>query len=52
MTKENQTYGVVVGLDIGTSKICAVISRLDEQGQPEVLGVANEIGRASCRERV
>ncbi len=33
---------LIVGLDIGTSKVCAAIAELDESGTPEVLG----IGRA------
>lgn len=31
--------GIVVGLDIGTSKVAAIISEVDENGQIEVLGV-------------
>ncbi len=38
---------IVVGLDVGTTKICVVVAAVDEKGWCEI-----KIGRASCRERV
>ena len=39
---------LIVGLDIGTTKVCAVVGEMAENGLVDVV----EIGRASCRERV
>lgn len=34
---------IVVGLDIGTTKVCAVVGRLNERGQLEVLGMGKAV---------
>ena len=36
---------IIVGLDIGTTKVCAVVAGTDEHGRINILGV----GRAACR---
>jgi len=36
---------LVVGLDIGTTKICALVARLNEEGRLDILGV----GKSSSR---
>ncbi|MEI6815072.1 MAG: cell division protein FtsA [Bacteroidota bacterium] len=35
----NQTSPIVVGLDIGTTKICAIVGRRNEHGKLEILGL-------------
>ena len=30
---------IVVGLDIGTTKICAIVAKINEDGSPEVIGM-------------
>ena len=44
LAKKKDRY--IVGLDVGTHKICAIVAELTEEGRLDV------IGRASCRERV
>jgi len=39
MSEENN---IIVGLDIGTTKVCAIVGREDEYGKIDILG----IGRA------
>lgn len=34
---------IIVGLDIGTTKVCAVVGRLNEYGQVEVLGMGSAL---------
>ena len=43
-----QTSPIVVGLDIGTTKICAIVGRRNEFGKIEILGKgqSERIGRA------
>ena len=49
---ENQKEKIIVGLDIGTTKICAIVGRKNEHGKLDVLGMGKaesegvEIGRA------
>jgi cell division protein FtsA len=38
-TKISKSSSIVVGLDIGTTKICVIIGRRNEQGKIEVLGL-------------
>ena len=55
----SKTSPILVGLEIGTSKICAAIGEENERGEFTLLGIGQakshgvrkgEIGRASCRE--
>jgi len=39
ITKISKSSSIVVGLDIGTTKICVIIGRRNEQGKIEVLGL-------------
>lgn len=39
ITKNSKSSSIVVGLDIGTTKICVIIGRRNEQGKIEVLGL-------------
>ncbi len=32
---------VIVGLDIGTTKVCAVVASLDAEGTPSIIGIGN-----------
>ncbi|BDC99413.1 cell division protein FtsA [Persicobacter psychrovividus] len=43
------TEKIVVGLDIGTTKICAVVGRKDKNGKLEVLGVGKAISDGVIR---
>ena len=36
---DNQQQNVVVALDIGTTKVCAIAGRKNEHGKLEILGV-------------
>ncbi|MEX2436407.1 MAG: cell division protein FtsA, partial [Balneolaceae bacterium] len=36
---ENENERIVVGLDIGTTKVCAVVASIDEQNRIHILGV-------------
>jgi len=38
-TKQNKSSAIVVGLDIGTTKICVIVGRRNEFGKIEVLGI-------------
>jgi cell division protein FtsA len=38
MNQHNNTNEIVVALDIGTTKVCAVVGRKDEHGKIEILG--------------
>ena len=38
-----QTDKIVVGLDIGTTKVCAVVGKLDEHGKVEILGIGTAV---------
>jgi len=37
--------GIVAGLDVGTTKICCFIARLEEDGRPRVIGIGHQIAR-------
>lgn len=39
ITKQSKVSPIVVGLDIGTTKICAIVGRRSEHGKIEVLGL-------------
>src|SRR6056297_964210 len=39
MEIENENERIVVGLDIGTTKVCAVVASIDEQDRIHILGV-------------
>ena len=39
ITKQSKSSSIVVGLDIGTTKICVIVGRRNEHGKIEVLGV-------------
>nr|MBC7613516.1 cell division protein FtsA [Pseudopedobacter sp.] len=39
ITKEQKSSPIVVGLDIGTTKICVIVGRRNEHGKIEVLGL-------------
>lgn len=39
MENENENERIVVGLDIGTTKVCAVVASIDEQDRIHILGV-------------
>lgn len=39
MELENENERIVVGLDIGTTKVCAVVASIDEQDRIHILGV-------------
>ncbi|WP_353138505.1 cell division protein FtsA [Pseudopedobacter sp.] len=39
ITKQSKASPIVVGLDIGTTKICVIVGRRTEHGKVEVLGV-------------
>jgi len=41
ITKQSKSSPIVVGLDIGTTKICVIIGRRNEHGKIEVLGLGN-----------
>ncbi|MCG8475394.1 MAG: cell division protein FtsA [Cytophagales bacterium] len=47
MDKENEK--IVVGLDIGTTKICAVVGRKNEYGKLEVLGMGKALSDGVVR---
>ena len=38
ITKQSKVSPIVVGLDIGTTKICVIVGRRSEHGKIEVLG--------------
>ncbi len=40
---------LIVGLDIGTTKVCAVIGQLDERGGVEIIGVGTTASRGLRR---
>src|SRR5258707_1386578 len=37
--------GTVAALDVGTSKICCFIARLEEDGRPRVTGIGHQVSR-------
>jgi cell division protein FtsA len=37
--------GTVAALDVGTSKICCFIARLEEDGRPRVVGIGHQVSR-------
>ncbi|HET8828373.1 MAG TPA: cell division protein FtsA [Pelobium sp.] len=39
ITKQSKSSSIVVGLDIGTTKICVIVGRRNEHGKIEVLGL-------------
>lgn len=39
MSQENNTSDIVVALDIGTTKVCAIVGRKDPYGKLEILGL-------------
>lgn len=41
MGKKNITPTISAGLDMGSGKVCAVITRLGEQGRPEILSASS-----------
>ena len=43
------TDNVLVGLDIGTSKVCAVIGELGERGTVEILGLGTSVSKGMRR---
>ena len=43
---------IVVGLDIGTTKICAIIGRKNEYGKLEILGMGNAVSDGVMRGEV
>ena len=47
MSKENRD--LIVGLDIGTSKIVAIVAELDSEGQPVILGIGTQESRGLRR---
>ena len=47
MSKENRD--LIVGLDIGTSKIVAIVAELDSEGQPSILGIGTQDSRGLRR---
>ncbi|MEX2297376.1 MAG: cell division protein FtsA, partial [Dongiaceae bacterium] len=36
-------HGVIAALDVGTTKVCCFIARLDEDGNPRVTGIGHQI---------
>ena len=40
---------IIVGLDIGTTKICAIVGRKNEYGKLEVLGVGKAVSDGVIR---
>lgn len=42
MPARKRTQDLILGLDIGTSKICAVVARPTEEGELEVLGIGQQ----------
>jgi cell division protein FtsA len=36
-------HGVIAALDIGTTKVCCFIARLDEDGNPRVTGIGHQV---------
>jgi len=44
-----QTDKIIVGLDIGTTKICAIVGRLNEFGKLEVLGMGKAVSDGVIR---
>ena len=43
---------IIVGLDIGTTKVCAIIGELNEDGQINVIGIGNNPSRGQCLEHL
>jgi cell division protein FtsA len=43
---------IIVGLDIGTTKICALVTRKDESGKTEVLGIGKALSHGVMRGEV
>ena len=41
---------IIVGLDIGTSKVMAVVGNIDDDGELEIIGIGQHISRASAKE--
>ncbi|MBC7652947.1 MAG: cell division protein FtsA, partial [Oligoflexus sp.] len=39
ITKPSKSSSIVVGLDIGTTKICVIVGRKNEHGKVEILGL-------------
>ena len=35
--------GLIAALDVGTSKVCCLIARVPEEGQPRVVGIGHQI---------
>ncbi len=42
---------IVVGLDLGTTKVCTIIGEQDEEGQVHIIGVGTTPPRACGRVR-
>ena len=40
---------IVVGLDIGTTKVCAVVAGIDELGKINILGVGRAVSDGMMR---
>ncbi len=47
MATENNK--IVVGLDIGTTKICAIVGRKNEYGKLEILGIGIAVSEGVIR---
>ncbi len=45
----NQNDKIVVGLDIGTTKICAIVGRKNEYGKLEILGIGKAVSEGVIR---
>ena len=44
-----ETNEIIVGLDIGTTKICAIVGRKNEYGKLEVLGMGKSVSDGVIR---
>ncbi len=49
MEKDNNSNKLVVGLDIGTTKICAIIGRMNEHNKLEILGIGKSTSEGVIR---
>ena len=45
MSKAKETKNLIVGLDIGTSKIAAIVAEIKADGSFEIIGMAEIVGQ-------
>ena len=51
MSRSNETKNLIVGLDIGTSKIVAIVAEVKPEGGYEVIGMGSHPSRGAEKRR-